>query len=84
LVIGLRDGACTGLARAQQFVGFRGETAAPPVVLLCNNNLHIEINVDRASIVGRDDPAGITDIVLEAAITTIMDLEDSVAGVDAE
>jgi malate synthase len=65
-------------------VGFRGEPTTPSVLLLRNNNLHIEINVDRDSMVGRTDPAGITDLVLEAAITTIMDLEDSVAAVDAE
>jgi malate synthase len=84
LVVRLRDGACTGLVRTRQFVGFRGEPATPSMLLLRNNNLHIEINIDRGSLVGRDDPAGITDIVLEAAVTTIMDLEDSVAAVDAK
>jgi malate synthase len=84
LVVRLRNGARTGLARAQQFVGYCGEPAAPSVLLLRNNNLHIEIKIDPGSLVGRDDPAGITDVVLEAAVTTIMDLEDSVAAVDAE
>jgi malate synthase len=84
LVVRLRNAACTGLARPTQFVGYRGQPTAPSALLLLNHNLHIEINIDRASLVGRDDPAGITDIVLEAAVTTIMDLEDSVAAVDAE
>src|ERR1700720_1575474 len=84
LVVRLRNAACTGLARPTQFVGYRGQPTAPSALLLLNHNLHIEINIDRASLVGRDDPAGITDIVLEAAGTTIMDLEDSVAAVDAE
>lgn len=84
LVVRLKDGACTGLAQARQFVAFRGTPTTPSALLLRNNNLHIEINIDRASLVGRDDPAGISDIVLEAAVTTIMDLEDSVAAVDAE
>jgi malate synthase len=84
LVVRVRNGACTGLARPTQFVGYRGQPRAPSALLLRNHNLHIEINIDRTSLVGRDDPAGITDIVLEAALTTIMDLEDSVAAVDAE
>jgi malate synthase len=84
LVVRLRDGASTDLARRAQFVGYRGESAAPSALLLRNHNLHVEIKIDRASLVGRDDPAGITDILFEAAVTTIMDLEDSVAAVDAE
>ena len=84
LVVRLRDAASTGLAQRGQFVGYRGESAEPSALLLRNHNLHVEITIDRTSLVGRDDPAGITDIVLEAAVTTIMDLEDSVASVDAE
>ncbi len=84
LVVRLRNSTRTGLARPAQFVGYRGELSAPSALLLRNHNLHVDIKIDRASLVGRDDPAGITDIVLEAAVTTIMDLEDSVAVVDAE
>ena len=84
LTVTLQDGAATGLADASQFAGYRGDPAAPAAVLLRKHGLHIELAIDRGHPVGRGDAAGIKDVVLEAATTTIMDLEDSVAAVDAE
>jgi malate synthase len=84
LAVRLRDGSRSGLARAEQFAGFQGNPDMPVTVLLRHNDLHLEIRIDRERPVGRSDAAGIADIVMESAVTTIMDLEDSVAAVDAD
>ena len=84
LAVALGDGSTCGLADPAQLAGYRGVPDAPSSILLVNNGLHIDIVIDRGHPVGRDDAAGIKDIVLEAATTTIMDLEDSVSTVDAE
>ena len=80
----LEDGRTTGLADPARFAGHRGDASAPSSILLKNNGLHVDIVIDRAHPVGRDDAAGVKDVVVEAAMTTIMDLEDSVSTVDAE
>ena len=84
LVVTLKDGTTTTVADASKFVGYNGEAAAPNEIVLKNNGLHALIQIDANSPIGQTDAAGVKDVVLEAAVTTIQDLEDSVAAVDAE
>ena len=84
LSVALAGGSQTGLADPSQFVGHLGSTGAPASVLLVKHGLHVEIVVDREHRIGRTDGAGVADIVLESALSTIMDCEDSVAAVDAD
>ena len=84
LVIKLKNGDIDSLKNTHQFKGFYGNADMPSGILLENNNLHAEIQIDHAHSVGATDPAGIKDVLLESAITTIQDCEDSVAAVDGE
>jgi len=84
LSVTLGDGSVTTLAGPPKLAGYQGEADAPSSVLLVNHGLHIDIIIDRSHLVGRNDAAGVKDIVLESATTTIVDLEDSVSTVDAD
>jgi malate synthase len=82
LVVDMIGGSVVGLRDSNQFVGYRGTADAPSAILICNNGLHFEIQIKRDGMIGAADAAGVNDILMEAALTTIMDCEDSVAAVD--
>jgi malate synthase len=84
LMVALKGGASTGLAQPEKFVGYQGDVTAPSSILLRNHGIHLDIRIDRTTPIGKDDAAGISDVVVEAALSTIMDLEDSVTVVDAQ
>jgi malate synthase len=84
LVVDLKGGVVSALQDDTLFAGYAGEAAAPGAILIRHHSLHVEIHIDRQGRIGQADPAGIADLFLEAAITTIMDCEDSVAAVDGE
>ena len=84
LLVETKNGNTAALAEPSKFVGHQGAAEAPTAILLRNNGIHIDIQIDRTTTIGRDDAAGVSDVVVEAALSTILDLEDSVAVVDAE
>ncbi|ABD71285.1 Malate synthase G [Rhodoferax ferrireducens T118] len=84
LAVKLLDGSNTSLQTPAQLVGYQGDAKAPSSVLLQHNGLHLDIIINRSTPIGASDPAGVCDLVLEAALSTILDLEDSIAAVDAD
>ena len=84
LVVGLAEGGTSKLEHKGQFIGYQGDAKAPTAILLKHNGLHLDIQINRSTAIGKSDAAGVSDLVVEAALSTILDLEDSVAAVDAE
>ena len=84
LAISLKDGSITSLKEPEKFCGYTGLPENPDSILLKNNELHIDVQINSEGVIGSDDAADVQDLIVEAAITTIMDCEDSVAAVDAE
>ena len=84
LVVTLANGKNTTLANAKQFVGYSGDAKAPASVLFVHNGIHLDLQINHSTAIGKTDPAGVSDLIAESALSTILDLEDSVAAVDAD